>query len=46
MVVLVTGHGLKDPDVVKEIAGDAPTINPDPEEFKKVLASVYGVKLG
>ncbi len=46
VVVLVTGHGLKDPDVVKEIAGDAPTINPDPEEFKKVLASVYGVKLG
>ena len=42
VVVLVTGHGLKDPDIVKEIAGDAPVINPDLNEFLEVLKEKYG----
>ncbi|MEM1899657.1 MAG: threonine synthase [Zestosphaera sp.] len=41
VVVLITGHGLKDPDVVREVVGDAPTINPDIEELRKVLATYY-----
>jgi len=45
VVVLVTGHGLKDPDVVKESAGDAPTISADLEEFKFVLSKAYGIKI-
>ena len=45
VVVLVTGHGLKDPDVVKESAGDAPTISADLEEFKAVLSNAYGIKI-
>ncbi len=43
IVVLVTGHGLKDPDIVKKTAGDAPTINPDPEEFFKTAEEYYKV---
>ncbi len=43
IVVLVTGHGLKDPDIVKEVEGDAPTINPDLNEFQSVLRSKYGI---
>ncbi|MCD6324493.1 MAG: threonine synthase [Desulfurococcales archaeon] len=42
-VILVTGHGLKDPDIVKEVEGDAPTINPDLREFQAVLRDKYGV---
>ncbi len=42
VVVLVTGHGLKDPDIVKETAGDAPVISADLEEFKAVLKEKYG----
>jgi len=42
VVVLVTGHGLKDPDIVKEVAGDAPVINPDLNEFQSVLKERYG----
>ena len=42
IVVLVTGHGLKDPEIVKEVAGDAPIINPDLKEFENVLKSRYG----
>ncbi len=45
VVVLVTGHGLKDPDIVKETAGDAPIINPDLNEFKEVLGKRYGIQL-
>jgi len=45
VVVLVTGHGLKDPDVVKESAGDAPTISADLEEFKAVLSKAYGINI-
>ncbi len=45
IVVLVTGHGLKDPDIVKEVEGDAPKINPDLQEFTEVLENRYGIKL-
>ncbi|PUA33316.1 MAG: threonine synthase [Zestosphaera tikiterensis] len=45
VVVLVTGHGLKDPDVVKEVVGDAPLINPDLRELTDVMLKHYGVKL-
>jgi len=45
VVVLVTGHGLKDPDIVRDVAGDAPTINPNLNEFRDVLGRRYGVKL-
>ncbi len=42
IVVLVTGHGLKDLDIVKEVAGDAPVIGPDLKEFEDVLKKRYG----
>jgi threonine synthase len=45
VVVLVTGHGLKDPDVVKEVAGDAPTIGPDLEEFRNTLKEFYSADI-
>ncbi|MEM2021776.1 MAG: threonine synthase [Zestosphaera sp.] len=45
VVVLITGHGLKDPDVVKEVVGDAPTINPDLEELRVALLKKYGATL-
>ncbi len=45
VVVLVTGHGLKDPDVVKEYVGDAPVIGADLNEFKEKLLLRYGVRL-
>ncbi len=45
VVVLVTGHGLKDPDVVKEVMGDAPTISADLREFREALKKYYGVEL-
>ncbi len=45
IVVLVTGHGLKDPDIIKKTAGDAPTINPDPEEFIKTARQYYKANL-
>ncbi len=44
VVVLVTGHGLKDPDIVKEVAGDAPIINADLDEFTTVLKERYGLE--
>ncbi len=45
IVVLVTGHGLKDPGIVRRTAGDAPLINPVEDELVKVLRTVYGVFL-
>ncbi len=45
VVVLVTGHGLKDPDIVKKTAGDAPVINPVEEEFVEKLREFYKVVL-
>ena len=45
IVVLVTGHGLKDPDVVKEVMGDAPTISADLGEFRDALKRYYGIEL-
>ncbi len=45
IVVLVTGHGLKDPDIVKKTAGDAPTITASPEEFFKAAKEFYGVNV-
>ncbi|MEM0379939.1 MAG: threonine synthase [Desulfurococcaceae archaeon] len=45
IVVLITGHGLKDPDIVKTTAGDAPLITPDLDSFKSKLFEHYGVLL-
>lgn len=45
VVVLVTGHGLKDPDIVKKTAGDAPTIEPSLDEFKKALKEFYKIEI-
>jgi len=41
VVVLVTGHGLKDPDIVRKVSGDAPLINPTLEDFEKALKEYY-----
>ncbi len=35
VVVPITGSGLKDIEVVKEMAGDVPVIEPDPEELER-----------
>jgi len=45
VVVLITGHGLKDPDIVKKVSGDAPKIEPTLEDFEKALKSFYGEDL-
>ncbi len=45
IVVLVTGHGLKDPDIVRESVGDAPVISPDLNEFRKALKLKYGITI-
>jgi len=45
VIVLITGHGLKDPDIVKKVSGDAPTIEPTPEAFEKALKKYYGKQL-
>jgi len=43
IVVLVTGHGLKDPDIIRKTAGEPPLINPNVEEFRKAAREFYGV---
>jgi len=43
IVVLVTGHGLKDPDIVRKTAGEPPLISPSVEELKKAARESYGV---
>jgi len=43
IVVLVTGHGLKDPDVVRKTTGEPPLINPSVEEFRRAAREFYGV---
>ena len=40
-VILITGHGLKDPDIVKKVSGDAPVIEPTLEDFEKTLKEFY-----
>ena len=45
VVVLVTGHGLKDPDIVKQTAGDAPVINPSLDELREALSKTYGERI-
>lgn len=42
VVVLVTGHGLKDVDIVMKIAEEPPTINPDEQELLKAIRERYG----
>jgi len=37
VVVLVTGSGLKDPDIVKSMFAEPPTIDPSLEEFTRML---------
>ena len=41
VVVLITGHGLKDPDIVKKVSGDAPKIEPKLEDFERALRERY-----
>ncbi|OYT53575.1 MAG: threonine synthase [Desulfurococcales archaeon ex4484_217_2] len=41
VVVLITGHGLKDPDIVKKVSGDAPKIEPKLEDFERALSERY-----
>lgn len=41
IVVLVTGHGLKDIDIVRKSVGDVPVINPDLDEFISALHKYY-----
>jgi len=45
VVILITGHGLKDPEIVKKVSGDAPKIEPKLEDFEKTLNNYYGVSL-
>jgi len=45
IVVLVTGHGLKDPEIVTKIAGETPLINPDLNEFRESARKFYGLEL-
>ncbi len=45
IVVLVTGHGLKDPDIVRKTMGEPPVIEPSLEEFKRVLRERYSIRL-
>jgi len=45
IVVLVTGHGLKDPDIIRKTAGDAPSINPTIEDLEEASRKYYGLKL-
>lgn len=40
VVVLVTGHGLKDPDVLKGIIQEPPTINPTESELLSVIGTL------
>lgn len=43
VVVLITGHGLKDPDIVKEVSGDAPKIEPTLDDFERTLKKFYRI---
>ena len=45
IVVLVTGHGLKDPGIVEKITGETPLINPDLGEFREKAREFYGLNL-
>ncbi len=45
VVVLVTGHGLKDPEIVKKAVGDAPLINAVESELLATLKKYYGLSL-
>jgi len=45
IVVLITGHGLKDPDVIRKTAGDAPLINPSLEELKRASENYYRIQI-
>ncbi|MET1160095.1 MAG: threonine synthase [Thermoprotei archaeon] len=45
VVVLVTGHGLKDPAVVEKSMGEAPLIEPRIEDFFEKARERYGLKL-
>ncbi len=45
VVVLVTGHGLKDPGIVEKIGGKTPLINPDLEEFRENAYRYYGLTI-
>jgi threonine synthase len=42
VVVLVTGHGLKDVDIAMKITSEPPTINPGEEELLNTIKTYYG----
>jgi threonine synthase len=42
VVVLVTGHGLKDVEIVKKIAGEPPLIPPSEAELLRAIRERYG----
>ena len=42
VVVLVTGHGLKDVDIAMKITSEPPTINPSEEELLNTIKTYYG----
>lgn len=43
VVLLVTGHGLKDPQAVSSQFGKTPTINPSTQDFENAVKDCYGV---
>lgn len=45
IVVLVTGHGLKDPEIATKIVGETPLIEPDLNAFIKAGRKYYELKL-
>ncbi|OYT38412.1 MAG: threonine synthase [Desulfurococcales archaeon ex4484_58] len=45
IVVLVTGHGLKDPEIIGKITGETPLINPDLQEFREAAKKYYGLEI-
>jgi threonine synthase len=42
IVVLVTGHGLKDIDTALKITGEPPTVNPSEDELINTIRVHYG----
>jgi threonine synthase len=42
VIVLVTGHGLKDVDIAMKITSEPPTINPSEEELLNTIKTYYG----
>lgn len=45
IVVLVTGHGLKDPAIIEKICLRPPIIKPSLSSFKEKLNEIYGISI-